>query len=290
MEATVNASIEPELQSPPPRRVAKRQNFNSVRPDWLALFMVPHALVGIGALFVALFYLFVLCFGITVPGTASNVSRSTSSKGTVTYNVTYNYRLGTADYSSSTQISREELAGAATGARVNVRTLAWMPGVGQTLFIPGGSRLGTGSDVYSFALAWNAVVILFYLVIFGGAWKEKSLVKKGLAVRGRVLAKRVLRGKGASYLIKYEYTPVASETTRGSGSIGPWASGDTVRSVPASESAGGRFYGEMTVPKPDFEVIRRGDEMTVLYDPKKPKKSILFATSAYVPAPYSSAC
>lgn len=283
MEATVNASIEPELQSPPPRVARRRPNYAPTRQNGCAAgCLMPHVLIGLGIGFLALLRLAVLCFGVIVPAIVTDKTFHSGSKGSVSYYTSYHYRLNGTDYNRSTQVSGKDYSATSNGQTVSVRVLPSMAGTGEILFTPGGSRLGSGFALFPYALCWNGAMLLLFTLMFGPARLQKSLVKRGLAVRGRVVRKEMIHGKARTYYVHYEYTPSAFDTTRGSGSIGPWASSAAEQALPETAASGGLIQAKMSVPLAQFDAIKEGDEMTVLFSPKKPSKSVLYAASGYV--------
>lgn len=280
----MNASIEPELLAGLPRSITRRPG-RGKQQGCVLLFMLPHTLVGLGMFCLALLHLAVLIFGTAVPGTLTGTRLSHGSKGSVTYKAAFQYGIDGATYDGETQISKAEYGLASQGQAITVKVLRGLPGTGEILFIPGGSRWGSDLFIVPFALFWNAFLVLFFTLLLGGMWKEKSLLRRGLAARGRIVDKQILRNKSITYILHYEYAPDATTGLRSSGSVGPWSSASAVQPISAAAvlpvDGTGMLRGKMTVPGPDFDNANVGNEMTVLYDARKPQRSILYAPAAY---------
>jgi hypothetical protein len=284
------ASIEPELQKSPPRGVRRREGLG-FQNGCVQLFLLPHTIVGIGMLGWALLQLIVLAFGTTVPGTLYDVSYTRGSKGGYTYHARYEYRFNGTVYTGKGQISASDYRFASTGQAVQIKLLPMLPETGEVLLIPGGNPRGNGTMMLLMALFWNAFLSVFYIILYGPMWKAKTLVRNGIAVRGRVVDKQIQRGKNTSYLVHYEYMPLPSTAsdampgTFSSGSVGPWASSASLNAP--STPIQSRWESEpvrtkMTVLQKSYDALNIGDEVTVLHDARKPKRSVLYVPCGYV--------
>ncbi|HEX8550658.1 MAG TPA: hypothetical protein VF681_03795 [Abditibacteriaceae bacterium] len=251
-------TIEPELRQTPPRPVSRRKGAGC-QNGCVLVFLLPHTLVGIGLLLWSLLQLAVLLFGVTVPGTIQDVSSSRGSKGGYTYHASYEYRVNGVTHQVKSQISAKEYGLASRGQSVGVKALPMLPNWGSVLLVPGAGSAGNGLQMLPMALFWNAFLAVFYYFILGQSWKERSLVRGGIAVVGTVVEKKISRGKNTSHIVIYDYIP----------------------STPGSGDVVSTQRGQMTVPKEAYDSLQVGQSATVLHDAVKVRRSVLYAPASY---------
>jgi len=248
-------TIEPELLGPLPRVIRRRKR--GIGPGCIRIFILPHTLVGIGMILYALFLAAILLFGEEVPGRVVDGSQGTDDDGDPLYTVAYTYRVGGTEYRGSSAVSRETFTRVSDGGVVRVVVFPLAPGVGSSI----AGEPGRGSAllfVVVFAVFWNGILSVFLWQIYVLPYLHKQLFRLGSPVTGTVTKKEVARGKqGDRHVIHYQYA----------------AGGET--------AAPSLLSGKMVVPKEGFGLVAEGDQLTVLYAPRRPSRSLLYRWGEY---------
>lgn len=259
-------ALEPELNTPPPRTVRARGGWDYGCGLWaIRVFILPHTLAGVFLAFQAVsgivLYLGVLFVGTEVDGRIAKKSETEGKKGTH-YEVEYVFTLNGNDYADKSGLKAEDYAAINEGQRIPVRVLAIFPQSGHWPGIAGVSPIsGVVSSCFG-ALLWNGILSVFLWYLYVRPWRQRQLVRFGVPVAGTVFEVTSTPAKsGKGYTIRYQYPlPIDPET------------GDIER------NATGKIYIE---PPKSAEDIHSGDVLTVLYDPRKPSRSILYHFSDY---------
>lgn len=254
------STIEPELLGPLPRTVRLKKRRTGL--GCIRIFIMPHTLVGIGMIAYALFLAAMLLFGEEVPGRVVDSHQGTDDDGDPAYTLVYTYRVGGTEYRGSSSVSRETFTRVSDGGVVRVVAFPLTPGVGSSIAgEPGGG--GILLFVVVFAVFWNSILSVFLWQIYVLPHLHRQLFRSGSPVTGTVTKKEVARRKGReSHVVHYQYA----------------AGGET--------SAPSLMSGKMVVPKEEFGRLAEGDQLTVLYAPRRPSRSLLYRCGEYdvVPA------
>ena len=272
----VAMNIEAELVQTLPRR-AKRRKIG-MQNGCIQLFIVPHTLVGIGLICSLLLQIAVMLFGTIAPGTITDLTSHRSSKGHATYHAHYEYRWNGVRYAGKNQVDADDYFLARKGQSVAIKILPLAPGWGEIVMIPGASNRGMIGVQLFITLFWNGIVGVFYVAMYGPLVKDKSLVRNGVATTGRIIEKTISRGKSTSYHVEYEYVAAASSD---GAPESPWGNARGVETVRSQTSENAPIRAKMTVPKDEYEGLERGQKFTVLYDARKPRRSVIYRFANY---------
>jgi len=246
------------------------------------LFILPFALVGIGALAAMVF----MPIWVT-RGTLSTqaVVRAWEQRGEDTsYHVRYVHPIsGKANAKSS--ISRAEYRRLAThvptgrrtpaeealevgnvatpAATVTVRTLP----VGRWAYYDVINAGTTGWKkvwaVWAFGAFWNAVTSLFVYLAFVKPARTKRLYRDGQATLGRIVSKRISKSDDTTrHILEYAFDPSSSPSRRA--------------------AAGNALTAEQDVDQREWEDALEADEVWVLHWPGRPKPSTLYGYGPFV--------
>jgi uncharacterized protein DUF3592 len=251
-------AYEPELDQPTPRRVAAREGCAYGCGLWaVRLFCLPHTLVGPFLLYqagrAAVLYFGVLLAGTEVDGTVAHKTAREGKKGPY-YTVDYVFAVDGAEYPGQTQTDAETYAGLREGQPIRVRVWEAAPAGGHSWDGSEAGSLGGLAGICFGAVGWNAFLGVFIWFLYVRPWRRRQLVRYGVPAAGRVHAVKVSQEKGGpAYRVYYTFT------------AGP------------SELFGGRRSGSVRVSPPkDASDVKAGDVLTVLYDPKRPRRSLLY--------------
>jgi hypothetical protein len=211
------------------------------------LFILPHVIGGIGMALVVLSKLLLVLIGTATLGTVESKTVSKSSKGRCIYYVDYSFRTGNSIHRGETQIDRDFYDGLAERAPVQVLYLGLAPEYISDILQLGKSLPPNTWLATIFAGFWNAILSPFVNMLYIRPWRRKKLVKTGEAGTGKVVARRIDRGPKGSpqYVVEYEY-----------------------------RALGQRYRGEEMTEESLYNVFPNGRKLSVIYDPKKPSRSV----------------
>ena len=264
----VTAAIPPELTAHY-RRVRSRAGVGGwLFAAVLRLFILPHTLVGIALLFVMPAS---LVWAVAGHDHTAAVERlwETTQRRSHTYHVAYAYDLpadgplpGPHRRSQTTvnQSVYDALHAQPRNQRtVQVRALGVPPlFYDDVIDGPGGAWRVVGF-AWLFGTFWCAIVSLFAYAIYIKPWLTRRLDRSGTAVPGTVVSKRMSRGKTVTRHLTFTFeTPDGQRYTREMDSAAPIRQWDTARA---------------------------GDPVTVLYNPRRPRRSIACEFGPYVCTP-----
>ena len=254
----ITGQIEPELLKSSPRAIRRRAGHGSLI-GCVHVFILPHTLVGIGILLAALYTTLVLLFGTTVSGRVTDHYIVYSRKSnTPSYHVKYIYRFGNQEYIGSGVINANEYENASPEAPIDVKLLPLAPNLGQQIYTSSGTTLGQAGFFWVFAIFWNGLLSVFWWALLIKPLRDRSLIISGQFSIGEITDKKVIQGKSTTYSVAYRFQP------------------DPIglrESLPIT--------GKMTVRSRDWDTVREGSQVTVLYDPKRPKNSIAYQFADY---------
>jgi hypothetical protein len=257
----------PLVELPPaPRRLLRRPDVGSGQAvgRWIIrLFILPHCIVGIGLICVTLLLPVILIFGDDVPGVVTSLNTSRGKRGALNYHVHYSYAVGGANYSDSDSVKSDEYNSTRVGQPCTVRVLASLPWALPQRQSSKNPWLMLPLFLVA-ALFWNAILCVFLWVAWIGPWQIRRLLKYGVPVAGQVKSKTQTRGSKGSmiYQIEYVYQPTVDDQP-----------GDASNQL---------LNKKMTISAKDFISAQQEQVVTVLFDPKKPKRSIVYDFADYV--------
>jgi hypothetical protein len=242
--------LEPELLAMPPRTPRRREGHGRLF-TFLHLFLLPHTVVGLGIIGSFVLGVLHLAFGRELDARVVNVEKMTSKKGGTSYRLHFTYELDGRPCTGSQGIAAGLVGKYTPTAPVRIKAYALGP-------FDRADLAGTEGDsslalLLFAALFWNGLMLVFHwsLTLRPLVWRR--LVAMGTPVTGRIVHKRVMRGKNVRYVVRYDYEP----------------------------DAAARRTREMPVLPADYESVEEGAPATVLYDPEHPGLSVVYRLGPY---------
>jgi hypothetical protein len=225
----------------------------------MRLFILPHTLIGFGALFLVVFEPLFLILTPDIPATVVALTPRTSRKGGTTFRVTYRYSPTDAPGVSLTgeePISYAEFRALYPGSQIQVHVAA----VGSYRY----TRLSRSFSDYVryrypmwfWALFWNAIMSVFLYAAWVVPIRSRNLVRFGDPVGGQITGTSIIRGKSTTYRLNYEFVPIGDhQPCKGSIAVNT---------------------------KRLFDRAAEGQNVTVLYDPNRPGRNVAYEFGDYV--------
>ena len=226
----ISHTVESELLQPIPRRIQKRSRKTSMAGiGCMRVFILPHSVVGVGALCVALWMTAMALFGSVVPGTVWSRTAKADSDGGTVYRLQYKYNVGGQTFDGNSQVNSDEYAYHVEGAPLQVKIFPPIPDLWPQL-----ARAGRTRNIFFtwfFALFWNGVLSIFWWTAWVVPAINKNLVRRGTPVAGRISHKEAdTSGESDTYTLHYEWVPAfdsapaATAQTVSSDSNSAWSS------------------------------------------------------------------
>jgi hypothetical protein len=254
---------------PPPRLVRPRPKRGWVRGG-LFLLLIPHIWIGLllPGLLVAWLAraLHFSLFSDVVPGRVTRLEVRRSKTGP-NYHVAYTYPLQGMDNTDEDSIDEAAFHRLAQGDEVQVRVLAGSSASPQLLEPGARGPWGDLGSMLFVTVFWDGLMMFLVWPAVIRPLRQRSLVRFGLVATGEVTDKSLFGNRPPTYRIRYLFDTPA----------GPDGPGDA--SLP----------GKMFVEKSDYDEVRIGDTVTVLYDPRKLRRSLLYRFAAYEALPAAPA-
>ena len=205
-------------------------------------------------------YVGVLAFGTDYQGAVVQKTERPGSKGktyrTVGYEYMANGRLSTGQVS----VNADEYQDVAEGDRITVRALESAPDTDPWPGLPGSTPLRNLGGKWFFALFWNGIMSVAVWFLYVRPWRIRRLVRLGQPTEGIVRAATVSINKGSkSYHVTCEYAAPG---------------GDDLLTPTV-------FTRKMTSTQKSAADVKLGDLVTVLYDPRKPRRRVIYTLTDY---------
>jgi hypothetical protein len=259
----MSATFEPELAQPTPRRIEAREGCALGCGLWaVRLFCMPHTLVGPFLVYQAakatVLWVGLWLAGVAVEGRVVGKAEHPSRKGAY-YTVEYAFNVDGIPYSGEWQPTAEEYAGIREGQPVALRVWEFSPEEGHRVEGRGMSG-GSAGALWVMALFWNGIIGFVVWKFYYLPYRQRQLVRYGVPTAGIVRDLSVPDMKRPESLhVKYEYAVPAGHRT-----------------------AGGVFKGSNFGSwHPVDGKLKPGDLITVLYDPKGPRRSLAYRFCDY---------
>jgi hypothetical protein len=240
------------LLPPPPRQTTRRRGIHPAIKTAL-FFLIPHVWVGLG-----LIAFIVNGVALAVVGhvrTGQVIDRQvTHGKGTH-YQIVYAYEESGRRFQDRADVSSADYDGLPPGSQVAVKSLHVGP--------LGGSRLAGALDrrgngilcMAFFAILWNGFLFFLFYNLVLAPLRQRALVRDGDAVPGRILSKKEQKGKSTTYTVTYFYVTLDDS----------------------------KCTGSMTVRGGEYHRFHEGDDVTILYAPKRlAARSVIYECSDYL--------
>jgi hypothetical protein len=222
-------------------------------------------LAGLGLLLVA-FWLaastwVVHLFGTVVPGEVTGKTAD-RVKGVRGGRVQFTYYVKRHEYSAEEAVDEDTFEWLHRGNPVKVRVLTFWP-EHRLLEEPAGlAGRGHGVRLYLAVLA-NVPLLILVRVYLREPLRQRALVRAGVATEGTVVRKEVSAGRRPSWAVQYSYRAPRYGAPAG------------------GEAAEKEWQAQMAVSREDFEATQLGAPVTVLYDPLRPGRSLIYAFADY---------
>jgi hypothetical protein len=239
------------LLKPPPRQVRIRSHWISHNRG-LILFFSLIVLTGIGFLFYAMAEIIFLSYAPIVTGRIIYTTAHRSSKGTLSYDVTYDYRIGSALHSNTQSVSADFYRSLKIGSQVPINAAV----IGWRRFDE--IHLSTTEYWNMRSILWLPVFLcdgVVPLLIFLACFHLRALVRLGTPLFG-VIKKREhnsTRSASTYYYLVYQFTdPNNQIRTR-----------------------------KTSVNRTNFYATREGEHVVILCDSSNPRRNLLYKYSLY---------
>ncbi len=262
MDSRVTA---PLVELPPaPRHLCRRPGVGigpAVGRWVIRIFIFPHCVIGAVLILAALYIPVLLTFGEDVPGAITKLDSSSSRKGK-SHHVYYLYTVDGINYTGNDTVGADEYATTKVGQPCIVRVIPALPKI-QPQRITSRSPWMEAAKFFLMALVWNGLLSLFVWLAWIAPWRIRRLLKWGVPVAGQIALKRQIKGSkgGMAYQVDYVFMPSADDQP--------------------DESANRLTTGKMTISVKDYNAAEQGQVVTVLYDQRKPKRSIVYDFAEY---------
>jgi hypothetical protein len=225
--------------------------------------MLPHTLVGIGMLVFFIYslaaFIAICSVGERFPGEITSLSTTRGNKGGTTYHVNYRYEVDGTRYSESESVSADIYHRLKERQKIEVDALRSWPTWCPQPVIEGHSSAWGVLVLAFFATFWNAIVGVFLWALFVQPLRLKKLVQTGWPAVGTIISTEMRSGKSTTYLARYRFQAAPTN--------------------PEHKLLG--VYGECMVPKEMYASIKNGEQVTVLYDPNRPKSNLVYEYADY---------
>ena len=241
--------IEPELLVPLPRKLRERGG------PWdaggcLGLVFLPFLLFGLYLTYLVAQRIVLVEAGTTTTGQLISVSTGKSSS------ITYSFEAEGRSWTATDSFLQRHYANSVKPLLVIY--LPTHPSVSMVL-----TRWETPAnrvqEIGWFAVLWNAFLVFIVWVVIGPPLRARRLIALGVPVVGRVQSATVApnqRGE-LSGVVFYEF-------------------------VPAEAGVGGKpVTGSTAIQKKPDVRLEQGDPLTVLYDPRNPKRNVAYQFAGY---------
>jgi hypothetical protein len=234
-------------------------------PFWSFVILVPIS----GALVTAFVYLIVpillkACaapLGETVAGKISEKSVYHGKKGTPRYQITYTYQVEESNFASTMQVDEHVYQRINVGDRAQIRLLRFAPIASAYLTSPAVNESLDASCALSFSGLASLFTVWAFYSEFVKHRRRREVVRNGIAVVGHITEKQIYKGRTSQYVLTYRYRLPKGAFDRNTKRID--------------------HEDKTWVSEHDYEASRVGEEVTVLYDPIHPKRSILYRFAEY---------
>jgi hypothetical protein len=242
---------------PPPRQVHGRLGGSL----WFGrIFIMPHALIGIGAAGYLVFLLLWFLLGADYPATVVGAKVWHSSKRGDTYTLDYRFeadgetRLDSAKVNWSVYQTYQNPAPDQTNPPVTVHYFGLGP-LHHSALRENGSPWPEIGFLTLWAVFWNGVLSVFVYALWVKPIRTRLLYKNGESTAGQLVSKRVRTGKSSSYYVSYRFKD-------------PFSNQD--------------YESEILVWKADdWAQAVEGQPVTVLFAKDNPKRSTVYEFGGY---------
>jgi hypothetical protein len=258
-------TFEPELAQPTPRRIAAREGCVLGCLLWAGrLLALPHTLAGLYLIYQAakatVLYFGVLWAGVEVEGRVTGKAEHTTRKGTVYYTVDYVFPVDGFEHAWQFQPDADRYAAIREGQPIAVRAWPAAPRDGHWVDGRGGPSGLSAGPAWFAALFWNGIVSLLVWYLYVRPYRQRQLIRYGVPTTGIVREVAVADSRSTDrFTVRYEYAvPAGHRTLRGKATA--------LQHLGAAE-------------------LTPGDVLTVLYDPRRPRRSLAYRFSDYQAVP-----
>ena len=249
-------AFEPELDQPTPRRVRR----DDVAMLWLfrVVSVVP-VLLGV-TFFVSAANETLVVLGYGVFGSALDgrvVARPEMEGRRTARFVEYAYSVDGQEYARRERVGDRVYDSSTAGQPIRLEVVPWAPEAARVAPVADSTGFLAVIVYWGLAAIVNAAMVAGLWHLFYVPWRQRRLVRHGLPTGG--LVRGIQSGEDRSgkwYQVEYEYAPPGDGPAR-------------------------VLTGSMTMTGPVAEALKVGDVVTVLYDPRRPRRSLLYRFGDY---------
>ncbi len=202
----------------------------------------------------------ILWFSEMVPARVVKVEVVQEEKGPGHY-LDVAYRYDGAEYTDRLRISEQESATFKEGDRVEVLVLPEKPGRAH-LKNENYPRVLVTVLMALIVLAPSYGVLKLLWVLYVVPFRVRQILRWGEKTSGVIVDKQEVRARPTGYRLEYAYRGRERENTPFQG-VPPGVEGPTMR-------------GMMMVEKEEYESVKVGDEVEVIYLPDRPTRSVMY--------------
>lgn len=240
--------------------------------------MLPHMIVGLGLLVYPLLMGMAAISGEEVKAIVSDKVSYRDSDGDKRYKLEVDYIYANKDCYEKFQVDREKFALIKRGETVYVRFLPaareWTQQVRQDGTVYDVPSLSTVAFFVFFALFWNAIVSVFFVVLYVAPVLNWWLLRYGVPAPAQMVGKSIdsTSDDGDRYRVEYSFTQGKKQASISSQlTVEPFKPGKSKNAVTSSTLTGRNLW----------ESLNPGDKLCVLYLPAYPKVNLCLELSEY---------
>jgi hypothetical protein len=242
------------LLPPAPRKIRRRRGYYQIA--------MQHVFLVVLVMFLQVFWTIsvgtvrILWFSTTVPATVTKILVSPGARGP-SYDLLVGYDFGGAEYSDKLSVGPRQAESLKEGDTVPVQVVPERPDRAH-LYQENYPYLFVTILLCLFTLLPTAALIKMLWQLYGAPWQLRALMREGAATSARIVNKKETSGRCPNYIICYEYQAPSPETF-----------------APVKVKA------SMNVQPEDLLKAAVGDDVVVLYQPERPRKSVICRYADY---------
>jgi hypothetical protein len=238
------------LTIPPPPRIIRAKPGAHTLVRAMRLFIIPHTLVGLFIMFSIPAQLYVAHFGTPVTAVVEKLSATPSRKGGTVYEISFYYDLDGRRFEERASASAEVYDQLHLRDRFQGRASSLLS---HSLFVGPAWQHEPLWQTVLFAVIWNAILCPFLYMFWIRPLHERWLARNGLAAPGTITGKKQTTGRGGYNRLYFTFHTAESQTINSKFDVAP----------------------------ADFHSATEGDPVTVLYNPRHPRRCIPFEYSDF---------
>jgi hypothetical protein len=251
MVSKLDPRIPRELQAPPPRLVRFRGG-RGPRVFGVRIFLLPHLLIGVAVLVLVIGEPLWLFGTPAITATVTSM-RMSNARGRTRHQINYIYQWHGQAVSDQSTVSEATYQQLLKDRGIRVHVLSFWGHQFSEIDVTPGQFAAARWFLWPWAFLWNGMMWL----VLRQPIVAKRLVSQGQPVVGKILDKETYRGKSTTFNLKYQFTP-------------------------QSMMAANPIVRRMNVTRTAYDSAEIGKEITVMYDPNRPSRAVIYEYGDYV--------